>query len=133
MAVTTITAITSIVLDTRTADIPLAAHTDIATGADGWSVDLSTYEGRPVLLVFEDSGGGTIVINAGDRPPSQAEGKGLATVEAPAGRMITLAANDVRYFALDRSRFTQDDGKVTGTASTNTASMMALVMPRNWS
>jgi hypothetical protein len=131
MAITTVTA-KSLTLDTRSDDIPLAAHTDIATGADGWTVDLSGYEGRPVLFVFEDSAGGTIVVNAGDRPPSEREGIGASTVEAPGGRMITLAANDVRYISLDRSRFTQSDGCVTGLASTNTASMMVLVLPRNW-
>ena len=124
MAVTAVT-LTELTLNTASADLPVAAWTAIATGADGFSLDM-TGVGSPVLLGFIDSAGGAnnVTITAGDRPPAQLQGQGNLT--------ITMAANDVKYVTLESGRFEQNDSTIKGTAAANATKMIAFLLPVNW-
>jgi hypothetical protein len=133
MAVTAVTA-TELVLDTRSADLPIASWTAIATGADGFTLDLSGFGNiQAVILGFEDNAGCTITMTAGARPPAEHAGRDTASgTEMPLGRKITLAANDVRFIAIDRSRFMSAAGLIAGISSTDTTTIIALVVPKGY-
>ena len=124
MAVTAVT-LTELTLNTASADLPVAAWTAIATGADGFSLDM-TGVGSPVLLGFIDSAGGAnnVTITAGDRPPAQLQGQGNLT--------ITMAASDVKYVTLESGRFEQNDSTIKGTAAADATKMIAFLLPVNW-
>ena len=120
-------------LDTRSGDMPIASWKAIATGAEGFTVDLSAYNGYPVVLGFEDNAGCTITMTQGARPPAQRRDLlSVSTTEMPAGRKITLAANDVRFITIDPSRFLDADGLIAGISSTDTTTMVVMILPRNW-
>lgn len=120
-------------LDTRSADMPIASWKAIATGADGLTVDLSAYNGYPVVFGFEDNAGCTITMTAGDRPPAQRAGLLTASgTEMPLGFKITLAANDVRYITIDPSRFMGSDGLVALISSTDTTTVVVMILPKKW-
>jgi|TARA_R110002012_G_scaffold808_1_gene3554 hypothetical protein len=124
MAVTAVT-LTELTLNTASADLPVAAWTAIATGADGFSLDM-TGVGSPVLLGFIDSAGGAnnVTITAGDRPPAQLQGQGNLT--------LTMAANDVKYVTVESGRFEQNDSTIKGTSAGNNTKMIAFLLPVNW-
>lgn len=123
MAVTPIT-LTELTLNTGSADLPASGWTTIATGADGFSLDM-TGVGSPVLLGFFDSGGAAdnVTITAGDRPPAQLQGQGNLT--------ITMAASDVKYVTLESGRFEQNDSTIKGTAAADATKMIAFLLPVN--
>jgi len=122
MAVTNVT-LTELTLNTASADLPAAGWTAIATGADGFSLDM-TGVGSPVLLGFLDGGtADTITITAGDRPPAQLQGQGNLA--------ITMAASDVRYVTLESGRFEQNDSTIKGTAAADATKMIAFLLPVN--
>lgn len=124
MAVTAVT-LTELTLNEASADLPAAGWTTIATGADGFSLDVSGV-GSPVLLGFLDSGGAAdnVTITAGDRPPAQLQGQGNLT--------ITMAASDVKYVTLESGRFEQNDSTIKGTAAADATKMIAFLLPVNW-
>ena len=124
MAVTAVT-LTELTLNEASADLPIASWTAIATGADGFSLDM-TGVGSPVVLGFSDGGGAAdnVTITAGDRPPAQLQGQGNLT--------ITMAANDVKYVVLESGRFEQNDSTIKGTAAANATKMIAFLRPVNW-
>ena len=124
MAVTAVT-LTALTLNEARADLPVAAWTAIATGADGFSLDV-TGVGSPVLLGFIDSAGGAnnVTITAGDRPPAQVQGQGNLA--------ITMAANDVKYVTLESGRFEQNDSTIKGTIAADATKMIAFLLPVNW-
>ena len=122
MAVTAVT-LTELTLNTASADLPAAGWTAIATGADGFSLDM-TGVGAPVLLGFLDGGAAdNITITAGDRPPAQLQGQGNLT--------ITMAASDVRYVTLESGRFEQNDSTIKGTIAADATKMIAFLLPVN--
>ena len=121
MAVTAVTPV-DLALNAESADLPDAGMTSIATGSDGGSVDLSSFQGRPILFKFENSTGGDFTITAGDRPPSQRSGLGT--------EVITMAANDVKYVVLETSRFLQDDQKILFICADNDGSCSVFVLPK---
>ena len=133
MAVTPIVP-TALVLDTRSADLPIASWTAIATGAHGFTVDLSGYANiQAIILGFEDNAGCTITMTAGVRPPAEHAGRDTASgTEMPLGRKITLAADDVRFICIDRSRFTDAAGLIAGISSTDTTTCIALLVPKGY-
>ena len=124
MAVTAVT-LTELTLNEASADLPVASWTAIATGADGFSLDM-TGVGSPVLLGFIDSAGGAnnVTITAGDRPPAQVQGQGNLA--------ITMAASDVKYVTLESGRFEQNDSTIKGIAAANATKMIAFLLPVNW-
>jgi hypothetical protein len=124
MAVTAVT-LTELTLNEASADLPIASWTAIATGADGFSLDVSGV-GSPVVLGFSDGGGAAdnVTITAGDRPPAQLQGQGNLT--------ITMAANDVKYVTLESGRFEQNDSTIKGVAAANATKMIAFLLPVNW-
>ena len=124
MAVTAVT-LTELTLNEASADLPVAAWTAIATGADGFSLDV-TGVGSPVLLGFIDSAGGAnnVTITAGDRPPAQVQGQGNLA--------ITMAANDVKYVTVESGRFEQNDSTIKGISAGNNTKMIAFLLPVNW-
>ena len=124
MAVTAVT-LTELTLNTASADLPIASWTAIATGADGFSLDVSGV-GSPVVLGFSDGGGAAdnVTITAGDRPPAQLQGQGNLS--------ITMAANDVKYVVLESGRFEQNDSTIKGTAAATATKMIAFLLPVNW-
>jgi hypothetical protein len=124
MAVTAVT-LTELTLNEASADLPIASWTTIATGADGFSLDVSGV-GSPVVLGFSDGGGAAddVTITAGDRPPAQLQGQGNLT--------ITMAASDVKYVVLESGRFEQNDSTIKGVAAANATTMIAFLLPVNW-
>jgi len=124
MAVTAVT-LTELTLNEASADLPIASWTAIATGADGFSLDVSGV-GSPVVLGFSDGGGAAddVTITAGDRPPAQLQGQGNLT--------ITMAASDVKYVTLESGRFEQNDSTIKGVAAANATKMIAFLLPVNW-
>ena len=123
MAVTNVT-LTELTLNTASADLPAAGWTAIATGADGFSLDM-TGVGSPVLLGFLDGGAAdTVTITAGDRPPEQLQGQGNLT--------IAMAASDVKYVTLESGRFEQNDSTIKGTIAADATKMIAFLLPVNW-
>ncbi len=62
-----------------------------------------------LILCFEEVDGSTasVVIDAGDYPPSALASKGSLT--------LPLAANDLKLVQLEAGRFLQSDGKITWT------------------
>ena len=123
MAVTAVT-LTELTLNEASADLPAAGWTAIATGADGFSLDMSGV-GAPVVLGFIDGGAAdNITITAGDRPPAQLQGQGNLT--------ITMAASDVKYITLESGRFEQNDSTIKGTIAADATKMIAFLLPVNW-
>lgn len=129
MALTTVVA-TPLVLDTPSASLLDAAMTAITHAVDGCTVDLSAYLDRPILFKLEDSAGCTVVMQQGDRPPSQRAGLGATGTEMPTGLDITLTANQVKYIVLELSRFLQDDQTVHFLTGTTTSSCSVFVLPK---
>ena len=124
MAVTAVT-LTELTLNEASADLPIASWTTIATGADGFSLDM-TGVGSPVVLGFSDGGGAAdnVTITAGDRPPAQLQGQGNLS--------ITMAASDVKFVTLESGRFEQNDSTIKGTVAGNSTTMVAFLLPVNW-
>jgi len=123
MAVTAVT-LTELTLNEASADLPAAGWTAIATGADGFSLDMSGV-GAPVVLGFLDGGAAdNITITAGDRPPAQLQGQGNLT--------ITMAASDVKYIQLESGRLEQNDSTIKGTIAADATKMIAFLLPVNW-
>ena len=124
MAVTAVT-LTELTLNEASADLPIASWTTIATGADGFSLDM-TGVGSPVVLGFSDGGGAAdnVTITAGDRPPAQLQGQGNLS--------ITMAASDVKFVTLESGRFEQNDSTIKGTVAGNNTTMVAFLLPVNW-
>lgn len=124
MAVTAITPI-SLVLNTASADHADANATAIATGADGFSVAASNIGNASRLLFkFVETAGGaeTVTIDAGGQPPAMLQDLGNITV--------TLAANDVKYIALEAARVVSATGTITGTCTNNaTTKMTVFILP----
>lgn len=122
MATTAITP-TPLVRDVVSADILDAAGTVATTPADGWVIAAPVAPDVDLLLKFlVDATGDTIIIVAGDRPPSHLSGLGdLALV---------LAASDVRYIMIEKGRFLQDDGTFLATATDAGTTCYAFTIPK---
>lgn len=123
MAAASITPV-ALALNTASADKADADGT-VIDGTDGFSV-VATNLGKNRLLLFkfvDDGTGCTVTINAGDNPPSMTAGLGAVTV--------TLAANDVKYIAMEQARVTQSDGTITGSSTDSGTKMMVFVLPAN--
>ena len=133
MATTAITP-TPLVVNVESADILDAAGTVATTPTDGWVVaaPVSGIVGgvlvgdTDLLLKFlADATGDTFTIVAGDRPPSQRTGLG--------NLLVVLAASDVRYILIDKSRFLQDDGTILVTATDAGSTCYAFTIPKKMS
>lgn len=122
MAVTVITP-TTLVMNTESADILDGDGTVATTPADGFSIAAAGLNGDRLLLKFlADGTGDTVVIVAGDRPPSQRAGLGNLS--------IVLAASDVRYICVEAARFLQDDGTILATCTDAGTSCKAFILPK---
>lgn len=124
MAATAVTP-TILVMDTASSSLTDAGATDVATAADGWTISAALWKsGDRMLLKFVDDGSGcTVTIAAGDNPPAARAGLGALT--------ITLTASQVKYVVIDPSRFTQDDGTLVVTSSTDEGTRMgAFLLPK---
>lgn len=102
---------TALVLNAESDDIKDADGVSISTAAtDQWVVAADGRSGARLLLKFlVDSDGDTIVITAGDRPPSPLAGLGDLS--------LVLVASEVRYIIIEAARFMQNDGTIIITCS----------------
>lgn len=109
--------------NTRSDDILDGDGTVAATPADGWAIALGTRgtTDRLILKFLADGTGDTVVITAGDMPPAMRAGLGSLS--------ITLAANDVRYLALEPGRFEQNDNTIVATCSDSGTTCLAFLLP----
>ena len=100
---------TALVLNTMSADILDTNGVAIANAsANVFSIKADGRAGARLLIKFlADGSGDTVVIKAGDRPPSQLAGLGDLS--------LVLAASDVRYIIVEAARFMQDDGTINVT------------------
>ena len=122
MATTAITPIV-LVVDTMSADLLDGGGTVATTPADGWVIAGPLAPNTMLLLKFlVDGSGDTITIVAGDRPPSHRSGLGNLA--------LVLAASDVRYIIVDKSRFLQDDGSFLVTATDAGSTCLAFEIPK---
>lgn len=122
MATTAITP-TTLVLNTRSADILDGDGTVATAPTDGWVIAAAGLSGNLLLLKFLANGtGDTVTIKAGDRPPAQRAG--LGDLE------VVLAASDVRYIPVEASRFLQDDGTIEATCTDAGTSCKAFILPK---
>lgn len=115
---------TTLALNTMSADILDTDGVAIAdAAANVFAIAVGGRSGNQVVLKFwDDSSGTTVTILAGDNPPSHRAGLG--------NLVLTLAANDVRYIAVEASRFLQDDGTIRATASDNGTECSAFIIPK---
>lgn len=111
-------------MNTESSDLPDASLTAITdAAANQFVVAAGGRNGDTLLLkASADASGDTLVITAGDRPPSSRAGLGNLS--------ITLAANDVRYIAVEAARFLQDDGTIICTCGDDGTAMAAFIMPK---
>lgn len=131
MAVTAITP-TTLVLNTKSADILDADGVVATTPADGWVIAAGGRSGDRLLLKFlADASGDTVVFHQGDRPPSQRAELGATGTEIDDGGLdLTLAASDVRYICVEASRFLQDDGTIHAHCADAGTSCKAFIIPK---
>lgn len=117
-------------LNTRSTDFPAAgagsANNLVATTpADGWVVSPPSSETMGERLIFRliaDASGDTVTFTKGDRYPAQ---------RADLGDMdVTLAASDVRYIAVETSRFLQNDGTIVVTCTDAGTILLAMMLPK---
>lgn len=116
---------TTLAMNTVSADILDTDGTAIGAGfaTDQWAVAAAGHGDARLLLKFWDDGSGcTVTIKAGDRPPSQRAGLGDLA--------IAMAASDVRYIVVERSRFMHDDGKIRIEATDAGAECSAFILPK---
>lgn len=122
MAETDITPV-ELVTDVVSADIVDGDGTVAATPADGWNIKVGGLAHGRVLLKFTaDASGDTITIKAGDKPPAERAGLGDLA--------LTLAASDVRYIAVDASRFMRSDGTILATCTDAGSEAQAFLLPK---
>jgi len=122
MATTAITP-KDLALNVKSDDLLDANGTAADTPADGWVI-ASAAKGRNILLKFlADGTGDTVVIKAGDRPPSHRAGLGDLSV--------VLAASDVRYIVVETARFLQNDGTLLVTCTDAGTTCLAFLLPKN--
>ncbi|KKK97086.1 hypothetical protein LCGC14_2656280 [marine sediment metagenome] len=123
MATTAVTP-TPLVVDTVSGDLPASSGVVADTPADGWVVAAPVSPDTDVLLVFLGDAGGdaTVTVLVGDRPPSHRSGLPLAS--------FALAALDVKYLIVDKSRFLQDDGTIIITCVDAGTKLFALTIPK---
>lgn len=128
---TTAIACEQLTLNTRSADLdPVngggSGNGIVATTpTDGWVISppSGTNFGNNRLLITlgADASGDTVTFLAGDRFPAQRADLGNMTV--------TLAASDVRYIAIESSRFLQNDGTILVTAVDTGTTLTAVMLP----
>ncbi len=96
----------ALALNTASADLNDASGTAIAdAAANTFVIAAGGRNADRLILKFVDDGtGDTVVIVAGDRPPSALAGLGNLS--------ITMAASDVKYICVEAARFLQDDGTI---------------------
>lgn len=108
------TTLVRLTVNTLSSDL-IAGGQDHNTGNTG-AVDVSSATTLPymngedrLLFVFEEQDGSTasVVIDAGDYPPSALKDKGSLT--------LSLSANDLKCVVLEAGRFLQNDGTITWT------------------
>ena len=137
MAVTLVT-VTDLALNTESGDLNTAAlgtlGEEIATGADGFYVDLSGYLDRKIVFVFTDQGGtgDDVTMVAGNRPPSQRADLGTT--------VISMAASDTVAVCLENAQFLgqglgwsigNHEQNMAGTSAGNATYVLVLATPRD--
>ena len=130
MAVTTILC-ELVTLNTRSSDLsPIigggTGNSKVATSAtDGWVVSPPSgtefANSRMFFTMGSDGSGGTVTFKAGDRYPAQRADLG--------DLVITLAADDCRYIAIETSRFLQNDGTINVIPSTTGIALTCMMLP----
>src|SRR3990170_3107507 len=111
---TTAIACELVTLNTRSSDLsPIigggTGNSKVATSAtDGWVVSPPSGQefanDRLFFTMGADGSGGTVTFKGGDRYPAHRADLG--------DLVITLAADDCRYIAIETSRFLQNDGTI---------------------
>ncbi len=114
---------TTLAIGTVSADILDANGTAISSAsANTFAIAAAGLAGGRLLLKFLDDGSGdTVVIKAGDRPPSQRVDLGDLS--------ITMAASDCRYIVVETGRHLQDDGTVRATCGDDGMTCKAFILP----
>ncbi len=119
---------TPLVVEVFSDDILDAAGTAIGTASTDEFAIAAPAGVRDSILVLKfvaNGSGDTVVISAGDRPPSQRTGLGSLSK--------VLAASDCRYVIVDQSRHLQDDGKIRATCSDDGTTCYAFTIPKKLS
>ncbi len=117
-----------LVVEVFSADILDGDGTAITTAADNEFAIAAPAGVRDTLLLLHfvaNGSGDTVVILAGDRPPSQRTGLGTLSQ--------VLAASDSRWVIIDPSRHLQDDGKIRATCGDDGTTCAAFTIPKKLS
>ena len=114
---------TALVTHTISADILDADGVAIASAsANVFAIAAGGLAGGRLLLKFFDDGrSDTVVILAGDRPPSQRVDLGDLS--------FAMAASDCRYIVIEAGRFLQDDGTIRVTCGDDGMECKAFTLP----
>ena len=119
---------TPLVVEVFSADILDAGGVAISDASANEFVIAAPTGVRDTLLLLKflvDASGDTIVVKAGDRPPSQRTGLGdLSQI---------MAASDVRYVIVDPSIHLQDDGTIRVTCGDDGTTCKAFTIPKKLS
>lgn len=114
MAETSVTVV-ELVRGVASGDVPTGVVA--STPADGWSVPVT--KDWMIFRLVGPAGGDTVVFKAGDRPPS---------LKAPLGDLsVTLAANDVKFIAVEKARHMRNDGTLLVTCGDGATTLQAIV------
>ena len=114
---------TTLAINTASADILDADGVAIASASANTFVIAAGGRagGLLTLKFFDDGSGDTIVIKAGDRPPSQRVDLGDLS--------FTMAASDCKYIVIETGRFLQDDGTIHVTCGDDGMECKAFIQP----
>lgn len=117
---------TQLVLNTVSADLPDATSTapDGTTAADGLWIPAASQNGDALYIRIVETGSttDTVLIKAGDRPPSQRAGLGDLS--------ISLASGDVKSLVIETARFLQDTGQIQILPGKTTTKVQCFLLPK---
>lgn len=131
MAVTPITA-ELLVINTLSTDFPIAGGGTLnnivaVTPSDGWEIQPEsgeTFGPRLLFRVVADAGGTVnVTVKAGDRYPGQRVDLG--------DLVLSVAASDNKYIAIETSRFLQSDGKIIIVPADAGTLLTAIILPKD--
>ena len=137
MAITTVT-VTDLTLNTESADLNTAAFgtlgTLIATGADGFNVDLSNHLDKKITFIFTDQGaaGNEVTMEAGNRPTSQRADLGTTVVAMAASDTVAVCFENAQFLGRGLGwSVGNHEQNMAGKSAGNATYVLVLATPRD--
>lgn len=89
------------------------------TPSDGWSIPVT--KNALMFRLLADASGDTVTFKAGTNPPAMRAGLGDLA--------ITLAADDVKFVAVETARFMRADGTILAVCTDAGTTLQAIMLP----